>query len=392
MKYNYVIVGAGLSGCVLASVLAKNKNKSVLIIEKRNHIAGNCFDYQAENGIYVHQYGPHIFHTNNEQVWNFLSQHTEWINYKHHVLAVVNNTFVPVPFNFISIKSCFEPSLSKIIISKLKEKFPNIKNVSIFDLLKEEDEHLKNLANFVYEKIFLGYTIKQWGLSPDKLEQSVIARIPINLSEYNGYFTDKYQGIPKNGYTELVKNLITKHNIKIILNQDFLNVKFQNSIEFDYLFYTGMIDEYYNYCFGKLPYRSLKFDFETITNKIPFQPVAQVNYPSDNDYTRITEFLHFQNEVYNINNRLHSADHNYKKNVYYPTTVIAKEYPIPFFNSKIEIPYYPIPQKQNFNLFQKYINLPKKDNIIFFGRLADYNYYNMDQAILRAMFIGEKFI
>ena len=382
MKFDYIIVGAGLSGCVIAEQLAKSENKKILIIEKRNHIAGNCYDFRDENNILIHKYGPHIFHTNNEKVWNYISQFTEWENYQHQVLGSVDGMLIPIPFNINSINKCFPKSMSKKIEAKLLEKYQYETKIPILQLMKENDDLLKTFADFIYNKIFLGYTVKQWNLKPEELDKSVTARIPVFISRDNRYFQDKYQGIPKFGYTKIIENMIDKPNIHLLLNTNFFDIK--NELQYDKLIFTGMLDEYFNYEYGKLPYRSLRFEFETIELSPKFnhyQQVAQVNYPNEYDFTRITEFIHFKQYFYNK---------SYNKN--YNKSVIAKEYPIPYTNNN-EIPYYPIPQKENNELANKYKNLTKSlKNIIFLGRLADYSYYNMDQTIERALIVAEKTI
>ena len=362
MKYDYVIVGAGLSGTIIANKLAENKNNSILIIEKRNHIAGNCYDFKDNNGIIIHKYGPHCFHTNNENVWKYLSLFTEWTEYKHKVLAKINDKLIPVPFNLTSIRKCFDNA--DLLIEKLIAKYNYNTKIPILDLLKENDEHLKMLADFIYQNVFLGYTIKQWGMKPEDLSNSVTARIPVFISEDEHYFQDKYQALPKEGYTKMVENMLNKPNIELLLNTDYLKIK--DKLKYKKIFYSGMIDEFYDYCFGKLPYRSLRFDFETL-NKIHFQSVAQVNYPNENDYTRITEFNHFY------------------KNKNYDKTVIAKEYPFQYEDNLNNIPYYPIPQTQNTELYEKYKNISTSNDIIFIGRLGHYSYYNMDQVVAQSL-------
>ena len=365
MKYDYIIVGAGLAGSVIANKLAEDKNNSILIIDKREHIAGNCYDFEDSNGIIIHKYGPHCFHTNNEKIWKYLSLFTEWEIYEHRVLAKIDDKLVPVPFNLTSIKKCFPNDIADLIIKKLLAKYsPNTK-IAILELLKENDKYLKILADFVYEKIFHNYTIKQWNMKPEELSSSVTARIPIFISEDDRYFQDKYQAVPKEGYTKMIKNMLDKLNINILLNTDYFEIK--DKLKYKKIFFSGMIDEFYEYRFGKLPYRSLRFDFES-SNKVPYQPTTQVNYPSENYYTRITEFIHFY------------------KNKNYNKTIIAKEYPFQYENNSNDIPYYPIPQKRNIELYKKYQSI-SNDKIIFIGRLGNYSYYNMDQVVERSLFI-----
>jgi UDP-galactopyranose mutase len=390
MYFDYVIVGAGFSGCVVAEQIAsqlienesknvrKNKKiaqKRILIIEKRNHIGGNCFDFRDENGILIHKYGPHIFHTNNEKVWNYLSQFSDFEKYEHRVLGNIDGNLVPIPFNLNSIYKCFPKKFAENLETKLLEKYELGTKIPILNLRNEDDNDLKFLADFIYKKVFLNYTIKQWNLTPEQLDESVTSRIPFFISRDDRYFQDKYQGIPKKGYTELLQKMIEKPNIHVLLNTDFFAIK--KELKYEKLIFTGMIDEFFDFEFGKLPYRSLNFEFETLDfnqkscNK--FQPVAQVNYPNEFDFTRITEFSHF------------FANQNFSK------TVIAKEFPISYNHNSCETPYYPIPQKKNAELFQKFRKKAAElKKTIFLGRLADYSYYNMDQAILRALEISEK--
>jgi UDP-galactopyranose mutase len=377
MKFDYVIVGAGISGCVCAEQLAQQESKQILIIEKRNHIAGNCYDFRDENNILIHKYGPHIFHTNNNNVWKYLSNFTDWELYQHRVLGLIDGMNVPIPFNLNSIHKCFSANLANKIETELLEKFEYGEKIPILKLRQENSPLLKMLADYIYEKVFLGYTIKQWGMEPEELAWSVTSRIPVFISNDDRYFQDKYQGIPKLGYTKLVENLIDRPNIHLLLNTDFNKIK--DELEYERLIYTGMIDEFFEYEFGKLPYRSLRFDFEKFdlpNEQRYFQPVSQMNYPSNYDYTRITEFSHF-----------------FKNKNFYNKTVIAKEYPMPYTHCPNEIPYYPIPQKQNSKIYDKYVALTKgTEYIIFLGRLADYSYYNMDQAIARALKVSSKLL
>ena len=368
MKFDYIIVGAGLTGVVIANKLAENKNNSILIIEKREHIAGNCYDFKDDSGIIVHKYGPHCFHTNTEKVWKYLSLFTDWEQYEHRVLAKVDNNLVPVPFNLTSIKKCFDNKTSAVLIEKLISKYGLNTKIAILDLKKENDIELKMLSDFVYKKIFLGYTIKQWGMKPEELSSSVTARIPIFISEDDRYFQDKYQAIPIAGYTKMVENMLDKPNITLLLDTNYFEIK--EKLVYKKLFFCGMIDEFYNYRFGKLPYRSLRFDFENYDSN-PFQPTTQINYPNENDYTRITEFIHFY------------------KNKNYNKTIIAKEYPFQYKDELNEIPYYPIPQTKNIELYKKYQNISNND-VIFVGRLGNYTYYNMDQIVEQALKLCEK--
>lgn len=372
--YDYVIVGAGLAGCVMAERIGNVLNKKVLIIEKRNHIGGNCYDYHDKNGILIHKYGPHIFHTNLENVWKYLSNFTNWYRYQHKVLGFIDGKNVPIPFNLNTLNNLLPESIAKNLENKLIDNFGIDEKIPILKLKDIED--FKFLSNFVYEKIFLNYTKKQWGMKPDDLDPSVTERVPVFISKDNRYFQDKYQGIPREGYTKIFERMLKNENIKIMLSTDFKEIitiynnylclfgnKFMGK-----LIFTGKIDEFFDYKFGELPYRSLKFDFEKI-NQEYFQEVGTINYPNDYDFTRITEFKHF----------------TYQK---HPNTTIVKEFPQEH-NKNIkgkDIPYYPIPKKENVDIYEKYKEESNKYNNVFFvGRLAEYCYYNMDIVIHRAL-------
>jgi len=369
MKYDFVIVGCGLAGSVLAERLANVINKKVLIIEKRNHIGGNCFDYHNENGIIVHKYGPHIFHTNNKKVWDYISQFTYWHFYFHKVLAVVEGKKVPVPFNLNSIDQLFPESLSEKFTEKLVKKYGYGIKVPILKLKETTDPDLKFLADYIYANVFEGYTTKQWGLKPDELDYSVTSRVPILIGRDDRYFQDTFQGIPKHGYTKIFENMLNNKSIQILLNTDYKTVL--NDVNYDKLIFTGEIDYFFDYEFGPLPYRSLEFKHETLKQEY-FQEVAQVNYPNNYEYTRITEFKHFLSN----------------KNLF---TSIAYEYPLNYVRGEND-PYYPVPQSQNQELYEKYQNLARSLNgkVYFVGRLAEYKYYNMDQVVASALMLFDK--
>ena len=352
-----LIVGTGISGIVLARLLAE-KNQKVLIIDKRPHIGGNCYDYVDKNGINIHKYGPHIFRTDNEEVWQFLSRFTAWQKYKHKVRANIDGREVPIPFNFTSIDILFDATKAKIFKEKLISKYGENKKISILELKRTDDKDLQELTVFIYEKVFYHYTLKQWGFKPEELGGDTLTRVPVYTSYYDGYFTEKYQAIPKQGYTKMFENILKHPNIKVKLNTDFKDTK---NIKYDHLFCSGSIDEYFNYKLGALPYRSLNFEFKTLPQK-QFQNVAVVNYTSQEPYTRITEFKHFLNQE------------NAK-------TTIAYEYPAAFETGKNER-YYPIPKYENEQLYKKYLELASKEkNIYFIGRLGEYKYYSMQSAV-----------
>lgn len=298
-----LIVGSGISGIVLANKMATELNEEVLIIDKRNHIGGNCYDYKdKETGIYVHKYGTHIFHTDSEEIWNYLSQFTKWYPYQHKVIGLIDGQEVPIPFNLNSIEQMFPKQISDKLISKLISTFGfNIK-VPILELKKQNDKDLKFLADFIYEKVFLNYTLKQWENKPEELDVSVSNRVPVYISRDNRYFQNKYQGIPLEGYTNMFNKMLNNKLIKVQLNTSYKDFIKKNDIKkFKKIFYTGPIDEYFNYEFGKLPYRSLKFDFLKFDNNY-FQSNSVVNYPNNYNWTRIGEYKYFLNQQ-NTNNK-----------------------------------------------------------------------------------------
>ena len=365
MKKN-LIVGAGFSGAALANLIATKLNEKVIVIDKKNHIAGNCYDYKDENGIMIHKYGSHIFHTNNEKVWSFVSQFADFNQYMHKVIGVIDGIETIIPFNFNTLYDVFPKTKAQKLEEKLLEKFEYNTKVPILEFQKQDDKELKELAQYVYEKIFLHYTIKQWGLKPDEVDGAVTARVPVYLSKDNRYFQDKYQGIPLKGYTALAQNMLNHPNIEVKLNTDFADA----SKDFDRIFYTGAIDEYFNYELGQLPYRSVNFKFEEHDCEF-YQCNSVVNYPCNYDFTRIHEYKHYL------------KDKSEK-------TVIAKEYSESFELGKNER-YYPIPSEANVLLYSKYQAKAKElKNIYFLGRLGDYKYYDMDKAILRAIELFEE--
>ncbi len=368
MKFDFVIAGAGYSGCILAERITSESDKKVLIIEQRNHIAGNAYDYYDENGVLIHKYGPHIFHTSVKKVWDYLSNFTGWNSYVHKVNAVIEGKNVPVPFNFNSIYQLFPHNYAGKIEDLLLGNFPYGMKIPILKLMKTENPELKFLADYIYKNVFLGYTSKQWGMKPEELDFSVSSRVPVYLSRDDRYFQDTYQGLPAQGYTEMFKKIIDNKNIHLLLNTDYKDVI--DDIKYDYLIYTGQIDSFFNYEFGELPYRSLKFDFKSF-DKEYFQNIGQLNFPNNYDYTRITEFKHLSRQI-------HSK------------TTVAYEYPQPHTNG-VTIPYYPIPKDDNHLLFGKYRDeADKLKNIFFTGRLADYKYYNMDETVYAALRLFNK--
>ncbi|WP_288521861.1 UDP-galactopyranose mutase [uncultured Brachyspira sp.] len=362
----YLIVGAGISGSVLANLIADRLNERVLIIDRREHIAGNCYDRKIEN-ITVHKYGPHIFHTNNKEVWDYLYNFTKWHYFYLKPNVMIEGNRVSLPFTLKTLRELFSSSMSERIENKLIAKYGYGVKVPILDFQKSKDKDLNFIGKFVYENVFKNYTIKQWGLKPEEIDASVTARVPIYISNDSRYFQDKYQAIPLNGYTKLIENILNHKNITVQLNTDYKTLS-QNEIKT--IFYTGAIDEYFNYQYGELPYRSLKFDIMTI-DKEYYQKSVVTNYPNDYDFTRITEHKYFLDEKSN-------------------NTIISIEYPQVFSLGKNER-YYQINNEKNDKLYNKYLRESKKlNNVYFFGRLGDYKYYNMDLAVERVFELFEK--
>jgi UDP-galactopyranose mutase len=358
--FDYMIVGAGLSGAVLAERLATKSGKKVLLVEKRNHIGGNTFDYYNEEGILIHKYGPHIFHTNSAEVFNYLSKFTKWRSYEHRVLASVDGLLVPIPINLNTINQLYGLNLNCDEV----DAFLHSKAEKKDRIQTSEDAVVSKVGRQLYEKFFKGYTRKQWNLDPSELDASVTSRIPTRNNKDNRYFTDTYQAIPSYGYTCMFQNMLNNPNIKILLNTDFKEI--QDSIPYKKMIYTGPVDYFYNYRFGKLPYRSIEFKFETKDQEY-FQQTGTVNYPNEHAYTRITEFKY-------LTGQKHSK------------TAIVYEYP------KDEgDPYYPVPRPENALLYKKYHSLAtQEENVYFAGRLATYKYYNMDQVVAQALTLYSK--
>jgi UDP-galactopyranose mutase len=353
--YDYLIVGAGFAGCVLAERLASVGNKRVLIIDKRNHIAGNAYDHYDKAGILVHKYGPHIFHTNSKEVFNYLSQFTEWRNYQHRVLANVDGQLFPIPINLNTINQMYGLSLNSdevadFLASKAEKKS---------EVLTSEDVVVGSVGRELYEKFFKGYTKKQWDLDPSELNASVTARIPTRTNKDNRYFTDTYQVMPLFGYTKMFEKMLDHPNINIMLNTNYKDV--MSEVSYKKLIFTGPVDEYFDFQYGKLPYRSLEFKFETLDQE-KFQETGTVNYPNDYAFTRITEFKYLTGQKHD-------------------KTSLVYEFPRAEGD-----PYYPIPKPENAELYKKYHDLASQlENVHFVGRLATYKYYNMDQVVAQAL-------
>lgn len=353
--FDYLIVGAGFAGSVLAERLATQAHKKILIIDKRDHIAGNAYDYYNNDGILIHKYGPHIFHTNSKEVFEYLGQFTPWRPYEHKVLGSVDGQLVPIPINLNTINQLYGLNLCS---SEVEDFFAS-KAEKVDRVKTSEDVVVSKVGRELYEKFFRGYTRKMWDLDPSELDASVTARVPTRTNRDDRYFTDTYQAMPLYGYTQMFSNMLSHKNIKIMLKTDYKDII--DIIPYKNLIFTGPVDEYFNYCYGKLPYRSLEFKFETIDKEV-FQPTGTVNYPNEQLYTRITDFKYLTGQVH-------------------PKTAIVYEYP------KAEgDPYYPVPRPENAELYKKYQQLASTvKNTYFVGRLATYKYYNMDQVVAQAL-------
>jgi UDP-galactopyranose mutase len=356
-RYDYLIVGAGYAGSVLAERLASQHGARILLIDRRDHIGGNAYDEEDAAGILYHKYGPHIFHTNSEQVWDYLSQFTEWRPYEHRVRALVRDKLVPIPINRTTLNELFGLDLKT---DEEAADYLASRAEPVEDIKTSEDVVVNAVGRELYELFFRGYTRKQWGLDPSELDKQVTSRIPTRTNTDDRYFGDTFQAMPLNGYTKMFEKMLENSLIEKRLGTDFADVK--DTVDYDHLIFTGPIDEYFDFRFGKLPYRSLKFDHQTHEQN-QFQPVAVVNYPSpDVPYTRISEYKHLTGQQS-------------------PVTTITYEYP-----SAEGDPYYPIPRPENQELFKKYEALADStENVTFVGRLATYRYYNMDQIVGQAL-------
>ncbi len=364
---NYLVVGCGISGATLGRLLAEKGHK-VTIIDSRDEVAGNCYDYFDDDGIDVHKYGTHIFHTDIEPVWKFLSRFTKWYPFQHRVLALIDGQEVPLPFNLNSIHQVFPEKIAATLEEKLLEKFGFNRKVPILELRKTGDKDLQFLADYIYEKVFLHYTLKQWGMKPEDLDPAVTGRVPVYVGRDNRYFYAKYQGIPLEGYTKLVKKMLRHEGIKVHLKTSFTK---EMAERFDHVFYTGPIDEYFDYKYGELPYRSLRFDFIRFDRPY-FQDNSVINYPCNYDFTRIGEYKYFLGTKSK-------------------RTVVSYEYPQAFVRGENER-YYPIVRDENIALYKKYREEADREaKVTFFGRLGDYKYYDIDKSVNRAIEIASQY-
>jgi UDP-galactopyranose mutase len=356
-RYDYLVVGAGFAGSVIAERLASQHDAHVLVIDKRSHIAGNAYDHYNEAGVLIHQYGPHIFHTNSDEIVDYLSQFTTWRPYEHRVLACVRDQLVPIPINRTTLNRLFQLDLQS---DEEAARYLAARAEPVAEIRTSEDVVISAVGRELYELFFQGYTRKQWGLDPSQLDKAVTARVPTRTNTDDRYFGDKHQMMPKDGYTAMFNRMLDHPNIDVLLSADYRDIV--DDVEADHTIYTGPIDEYFGYRYGKLPYRSLRFQHEVLDEEW-FQPVAVVNYPSPQvPYTRITEYKH-------LTGQRHAR------------TSITYEYP-----SAEGDPYYPIPREENQLLYKKYEMLADATpNVTFVGRLATYRYYNMDQVVGQAL-------
>jgi UDP-galactopyranose mutase len=361
MKVDVLVVGAGFSGSVVAERLADH-GLQVLVIDKRPHIGGNAYDTEDAHGVMIHPYGPHIFHTNGARIAEYLSQFTQWRPYEHHVLAKVGDQLVPIPINIDTVNRLYGLALTEETIGEYFESVREPRS----PIRTSEDVVLNAVGRDLYEKFFRGYTRKQWGLDPAQLAASVAARIPTRTNHDARYFTDTFQNMPLEGYTRMFERMLDHRNIRVEVGVDFFNVR--RRVKARHIVYTGPIDAYFDYRYGRLPYRSIEFEHEFL-RKPQYQAVGTVNFPNDHRYTRITEFKHLTGQI-------HAG------------TSIVREYPCAEGD-----PYYPVPRPENEALFKKYEALAKEaQDVSFVGRLAQYRYYNMDQCVGAALKASENLI
>lgn len=358
--FDYLIVGAGFAGAVVAERMASQFGKKVLIVDRRSHIGGNAYDHYNDDGVLVHRYGPHIFHTNSEQVFRYLSRFTDWREYEHRVLSSVDNKLVPVPINLTTVNVLYDLNLT----ADQLESFFASRALPRAQIKTAEDVVVSRVGWDLYEKLFRNYTRKQWGKDPSELDAQVTARIPVRTNSDDRYFTDRFQAMPRLGFTRMFENMLDHPNITVELNCDYRDVV--SKVRFRELVYSGPVDEFFHYRFGKLPYRSLRFQHETLSREF-LQPVAVINYPNDHAYTRITEFKHLTGQAH-------------KK------TSVVYEFP-----SAEGDPYYPVPTSEHLATHKKYAELAAlTPGVHFVGRLGTYRYYNMDQVVAQALTLSKQ--
>lgn len=378
--FDCIIVGAGIAGSVAARQLAE-AGRQVLLLEQRSHIGGNAYDEKDAYGILIHTYGPHIFHTDKEEVFTFLSRFTDWYRFDHQVVANVYGRLLPIPFNLNTLHMVYEKEKAERLERKLSERYPLGSRVPILTLKEQGDFELQELADYVYEHVFLHYTMKQWGKKPEEISPQVTARVPVLISYDNRYFQEPYQGVPRDGYTQMFQKMLDHERIQLRLNtkaQEILKIKdgkiWINGVEYKgAVIFTGPLDELFDWEYGQLPYRSLDFVFEHY-EKNDYQGHSVVNYTVDEAFTRITEFKHLTGQ---------KAE----------GTTIVKEYPRAFEDKEQQIPYYCIDNEENQALYERYLaKAGKIPNLYLLGRLAEYKYYNMDAMAEKALELARQLI
>jgi UDP-galactopyranose mutase len=361
-QFDYLIIGAGFAGSVLAERLASQAGQRILLVDKRPHIGGNAYDSYDDAGVLIHRYGPHIFHTNSARIFSYLSQFTAWWPYEHRVLASVDGQLLPMPINLDTINRLYGLRLSSCELAAFFASVAEPKD----PIRTAEDVVVSKVGRELYEKFFRGYTRKQWGLDPSELNAAVTARVPVRTNRDGRYFTDTYQAMPRHGYTRLFEKMLAHPNIKLLLNTDYREV--QDFVPYRELIYTGPIDEFFDYCYGRLPYRSLAFRYETL-DQHHVQEAAVVNYPNSHAYTRVTEFKYLTGQQHH-------------------KTSLVYEYP-----QEDGDPYYPVPRPENLERYKQYKALAMATSgVHFVGRLATYQYHNMDQVVGQALAVFDRII
>ncbi|HDX8591109.1 TPA: UDP-galactopyranose mutase [Aeromonas dhakensis] len=379
MSYQAIVIGAGLSGAVMAERMASQLGWKVLVLEQRDHIGGNCFDEYDKHGVLIHRYGPHLFHTDSKEVWDYLSQFTEWLPYEHRVLSRIDGQLVPIPFNLTSIERCFPADKAGAMIEALRTRFGDNARVPILELRKEQDPLLGELADFIYQKAFVNYTSKQWGVPPEQISPEVTARVPVVVGRDDRYFTDSWQAVPAAGYTAMFERMLahplievrlsTPMVLRVSLDWEKKVILLDGEVFNGPVIYTGMIDALIPDNPEPLPYRSLRFEHQHI-KQAQFQSVATVNYPNEEQFTRITEFKHLTGQVK-------------------PDTSIVTEYPCDYLSEYGLEPYYPMLQDSTMKRYLLYKDtLEKMKNLFLLGRLAEYKYFDMDDSVSNSL---EKF-
>ena len=377
MAYNAIVVGCGISGAVVARYLAEQMNEKVLVIDRRSHIGGNMYDYKDEHGILVHQYGPHTFHTKKKELYDYMCKYADWEEYHLTCGAVINGKYTPTPFNFQTIDDFYEKDQASAIKQAIKEAYPDSEFATVLELLHHKNSLIREYAQFLFENDYSLYTAKQWGVSPKEIDPSVLKRVPIRFSYEVGYFDDAYQVMPKKSFTDFFKNILNHSNITVSLNTEaktVINLKKESRkiMYNDHVFegqviYTGPLDELFDYKYGILPYRSLRFEWKS-EQKSSFQDAPVVAYPQADDFTRITEYTKLP---------VQSAD---------GWTTYAIEYSLPYKKGMKAEPYYPVLTEESKEIYQRYLkNVKEYTNLFLCGRLADFQYYNMDQALEKAL-------